>query len=124
MELDKAIKELFPSAEPGRDFVLQDDGAGPYIKKWNLKDQQGNPVPQPTQTEIEDAYRRYLEKKALTEYREKRRHEYPSIGDQLDCIWKALKGMGLTPNSTLGDNTPEGILARIEEIKKKYPKPR
>ncbi len=122
MELYHAIKELFPEAEAERDFVLQDDGKGPYIREWNVKDVNGNPVPEPTQTELEQAYQRYLEKKALTEYRDKRKREYPAVGDQLDTLWKALRGMGLLADPTLDENTPEGMLARIEAVKAKYPK--
>ncbi len=118
MELYHAIKELYPDAEEGKDFVLQDDGKGPRIKVWRYKN-----TPQPTQTELEAAYQQYLQKKALTEYREKRATEYPHLGDQLDAIWKALKAMGLTSDPLKDGNTPEGMLARIEAIKQKYPKP-
>ncbi len=123
MELDKAIGELFPQAVAGVDFVLEDDGKGPYIKEWNLKDLQGNPIPRPTQAELESAYQSYLQRRALTEYRIKRAREYPSLGDQLDCMWKALRSMGLTSDPLKDANTPEGMLARIEEVKAKYPKP-
>lgn len=47
------------------------------------------------------------------DYAEKRRAEYPPIGDQLDTIWKALAS---TPN-------PPPMLAQIQAIKSKYPKP-
>lgn len=123
MDLYFAIKELFPQAEAERDFVLQSDGGGQYIKEWNLKDATGNPIPQPTQAELEGAYQSYLQKKALTEYRVRRAREYPSLGDQLDCIWKALKALGIQPDAAAGANTPEGMLSLIESIKQKYPKP-
>ena len=123
MELYHAIKELYPNAEPDVDFVLQDDGNGAYIREWRVKAEDGSPVPEPSREELEQAYRRYLEKRALTEYREKRRQEYPPSGDQLDCIWKALSSMGLTPDPAGGENTPEGMLARILMVKEKYPKP-
>ncbi len=122
MELYHAIKELFPQAETPRDFLLQDDGQGAYIKEWRVKDSSGNPIPRPTRTELEAAYKSYLDKKALTEYRRLRAREYPSIGDPLDTLWKALKGMGLVADATLDGNTPEGMLARVEAVKNKYPK--
>ncbi|MDH1055581.1 XkdW family protein [Aquipseudomonas alcaligenes] len=31
-----AIKQLFPKAVAGTDFLLRDDGEGPFIAQWNL----------------------------------------------------------------------------------------
>jgi hypothetical protein len=42
-------------------------------------------------------------------YVEKRRMEYPPIGDQLDALWK-------------GGAEAEAMKAKIQEIKAKYPK--
>lgn len=42
-----ALTALFPSAVPLVDFVVRDDGSGPYIAVWNLE------APQPSQQEIE-----------------------------------------------------------------------
>ena len=42
-------------------------------------------------------------------YAEKRRKEYPSIGDQLDALWKG------------GDAAAE-MLAKVQAVKNKYPK--
>lgn len=43
-------------------------------------------------------------------YRESRRIEYPSIGDQLDALWK-------------GGQAATDMLAKVQAIKTKYPKP-
>lgn len=43
-------------------------------------------------------------------YREQRANEYPSIGDQLDALWKG------------GDDAAE-MLAKVQAVKAKYPKP-
>lgn len=120
MELYHAIKELVPDAVEGRDFIIQDDsdGKGPYIKVWRHKT-----APKPTRTKLKTAYQNYLAKKAATEYRIKRATEYPPIGDQLDTIWKYLKSLGVTPDPNAGTNTVNGMLAKIEEVKSKYPKP-
>lgn len=45
-----------------------------------------------------------------TEYQRLRAPEYPSIGDQLDALWKG------------GDAATE-MLARVQAVKTKYPKP-
>lgn len=43
-------------------------------------------------------------------YREKRAREYPSIGDQLDAIWK-------------GGAALDEMRAKVTVVKAKYPKP-
>ena len=43
-------------------------------------------------------------------YRDKRRPEYPSVGDQLDALWK-------------GGQAAADMLEQIQAIKDKYPKP-
>ena len=47
---------------------------------------------------------------AANEYKPKRQAEYPSIGDQLDALWK-------------GGDTAKAMLAQIQAVKTKYPKP-
>lgn len=47
---------------------------------------------------------------AATEYARNRALEYPSIGDQLDALWK-------------GGEAAEEMLARVQAVKAKYPKP-
>ena len=42
-------------------------------------------------------------------YIEKRQAEYPSIGDQLDALWK-------------GGAEAEAMLAKVQAVKQKYPK--
>ncbi len=118
MELDGAIKTLFPNAVNGIDYVLQDDGKGPYIKRWNLPD------PKPTQTELVQAEKAYVAKRTATAYKKKRRKEYPPVEDQLDALWKALEAAGLvTEDPAQPENDPRGMLAKIKAIKAKYPKP-
>ena len=48
--------------------------------------------------------------KQADEYKFKRAAEYPSIGDQLDALWKG------------GDAAAE-MLAKVQAVKTKYPKP-
>lgn len=47
---------------------------------------------------------------AKTEYQRQRAAEYPTVGDQLDALWKG------------GDSAAE-MLAQVQAIKAKYPKP-
>ena len=46
----------------------------------------------------------------IPDYYAKRRAEYPSIGDQLDAFWK-------------GGDDATAMLAKIQAVKDKYPKP-
>lgn len=43
-------------------------------------------------------------------YQQQRASEYPPIGDQLDALWK-------------GGDAAEEMLARVQAVKTKYPKP-
>lgn len=42
-------------------------------------------------------------------YRDKRKAEYPAIGDQLDALWK-------------GGDAATAMLAQVQAVKAKYPK--
>ena len=64
-------------------------------------DAEGNPV-----AYDKDAVQAYVDAHA---YIAKRQAEYPSIGDQLDALWKG------------GDAQAE-MLAKVQAIKTKYPK--
>ena len=65
-------------------------------------DEQGNPV-----TYNEATVQAYIDSQA---YIENRQREYPPIGDQLDALWKG------------GDAAAE-MLAKVQAVKTKYPKP-
>lgn len=45
-DLWKGLAHLFPNARHLAGYVLQDDGAGPYIAQWDL------PEPQPTEAQL------------------------------------------------------------------------
>jgi hypothetical protein len=47
---------------------------------------------------------------AATEYQRQRAAEYPPIGDQLDALWK-------------GGEVAAAMLAQVQAVKAKYPKP-
>lgn len=78
-------------------------------------------------------YKRISDKQAVYEpiqyskpdYVSLRLHEYGLIpfGDQLDAILKFALAQGLQPDINKGQDTPEGLAARILAIKAKHPKP-
>lgn len=53
-------------------------------------------------------------REAAKTYKDRRREEYPPIGDQLDIIWKVL--------DVSGDTEAQAMKDQIEAIKVKYPK--
>jgi hypothetical protein len=85
----KAIYTLYPQV------VTIDDGAGAF-------DAQGN------QVEIDEAaVAAWVDPNA---YKDQRAKAYPSIGDQLDALWK-------------GGEAAAEMLARVQVVKTEYPKP-
>jgi hypothetical protein len=87
-----------------KEVFLQDDGQGAYIKDWNIAD-----TPKPTDEQLERFEKEAQAKLNLSEIHDKRRFEYPSIGDQLDALFHA----GVFPAE---------MAARIQAVKDKYPK--
>ena len=85
----KAIYKLYPTV------VTIDDGAGAF-------DAQGNQV-----TIDMTLVNAWVDPDT---YKYNRVKEYPSIGDQLDALWKG------------GDAAAE-MLAKVQAVKTKYPKP-
>ena len=103
-----AIHRLYPNARPGLDFQVKKEGGKLAIAEWLL------PTPQPTPEELEQAMAEYREEQQSQAYREAREAEYPSIGDQLDALYKARHGDA----SELA-----AIDARIAEVKGRHPRP-
>ena len=64
-----------------KDFVLQNDGDGTYIKEW-FSDK-----PRPTTADIETAHAEWQVEYDAQEYARNREAEYPSVADQLDKIY-------------------------------------
>ena len=64
----------------------------------------------PTEEEVEAEVARLQAEYDAKEYQRQRVPEYPSIGDQLDAIWK-------------GGDSYDAMLAKVMAIKDKYPKP-
>lgn len=69
---------------PNKDFVLQDDGDGVYIKEWN------SASPQPTEAEIEVAHAEWEAEHAATQYQRDRAAEYPSIEAIVVALWEGV----------------------------------
>lgn len=98
MILIQAIKNLKPNSE----WVLNGDSYNDL--QWLSADTK------PTKKQIDAEIKKIETSIKLNEYKQKRQQEYPSIGDQLDSLFKA----GVFP---------EEMAAQIQTVKDKYPKP-
>ena len=89
------------------DFIVQDDGSGPYIKEWK------SASPQPSDSDIETAHAAW----EAEAYARTRADAYPSIGDQLDMLWHAIDA-----DTTLKSNYADFHTA-LKAVKDANPKP-
>jgi hypothetical protein len=94
--IDKAIILLRPNAK----WILRDNDL-----EWL-----DNEHTKPTEAEIAAEVARLQAEYERNEYQRKRAPEYPPIGDQLDALWK-------------GGEDAEEMLAKVQAVKAKYPKP-
>lgn len=107
-ELCIAVHRLFPNAVAWVDFQIVDEGNGAFLSEWFL------PAPKPSADQLRAALADYKAEEDSTEYHDARLSEYPSIGDQLDALYKARQG----------DATElREIDARIHATKNRHPKP-
>ena len=98
MNLFNRVRKLRPDVSVD-DYVIQDDGSGPYIAVWNSSENK------PTDEEIAGQN----DTPATADYAQNRQVNYPDIGDQLDDLYK--KGA-----------FSDDMAAKIKAVKDKYPK--
>ena len=112
---NKAIQNIFPDAGysiEGTDYSTlgfntgTTTSNGTAIYSWTTDENYSGP----TEQEILTEYQKLVEEYENNQYQRQRAPEYPDIKDQLDAIWK-------------GGDSYEEMLARIIEVKVKYPKP-
>ena len=106
MSISKALKTL--GFDPINDFILQDDGDGAYIAKWN------SASPQPTEAEIETARAEWQAEHNATQYQRNRKAEYPSIEELVVALWENVVEERAASVISLE--------ATRQAIKNKYPK--
>ena len=94
--------------DPINDFVLQDDGAGTYIKEWK------SGSPQPSEAEIEAAHNEWQAEYDSQAYARNRQAEYPSINDLIVALWENVVEERASAVVSLE--------AKRQAVKTKYPK--
>lgn len=97
------IQDAINSLRPGAQWHL----VGTQYSGLNWLDEEQT---KPTQQEIETKLVELQVEWEQSEYQRLRKPEYPSIGDQLDALWK-------------GGAAAESMLALVQAVKTKYPKP-
>jgi hypothetical protein len=107
MSIARGLKHL--GFTPNEDFVLQDDGAGAYIKEWL------SGSPQPSDDEIATAQTAH----GALAYARTRESAYPSIGDQLDMLWHAID----SDNWTAAKVKTTDFYTQLKTVKDANPKP-
>lgn len=85
MNLSTILKLKFPEADMSKDIIVQDDGQGPYIAKWDVA-----LGAKPTQADLDLLAIELAPVKQAQDTRQNRRNEYPAMGDQLDMLYKAM----------------------------------
>ena len=91
------------------DYVLQDDGAGAYIRVWS------SASPQPSEAEIETAHAEWQAEYDAQDYARHRQAEYPSIDDLIVALWENVVEERASAVISLE--------ADRQAVKTKYPKP-
>jgi hypothetical protein len=95
----EAIISLYPNCT----FTLNGDTYDGLV--WH-----DETIPKPTEQELAEESERIEVELARNIYQRRRKAEYPSIGDQLDALWK-------------GGTALEEMAGKIQQVKEKYPKP-
>ena len=109
IDVTKALESLVPNAEWALDGpeIVWSAATGELRATnltWYSKD-----IPQPSKSQIDAELVRLQTEYNADEYQRQRKLEYPSIGDQLDALWK-------------GGEAAAEMLALVQAVKNKYPK--
>ena len=91
MNISDILLLKFPQINLTSQVVIQDDGHGAYISKWD-----NSLGSQPTQADLDQWALELAPIKATQDARQSRRENYPAIGDQLDMLYKAMDS-GILP---------------------------
>lgn len=110
MNLAELLLLKFPTIDLIKNVVVQNDGQGDYIKKWDF-----TLGPLPTTEDLSRWENELTPIKELETIRELRKQAYPAIGDQLDALYKAMEN-GILPKV-------DGFYDQIKLVKESFPKP-
>jgi len=69
---------------PEKDFVMRDDGDGPYIEDWRSSSDR------PTMADMEAAHTEWKTEHDAQAYARKRKAEYPSVDELVVALWEGV----------------------------------
>jgi len=115
--LAQIIMQLYPEADPLRNFIVQDDGDGiHYIAHWDVPG-----VEKPSEEEILAKKDSIMTQFVNSQVTRERASEYPSVGDQLDAILKQLKHMKEEDKIELVADLDK-VMTQWLDVKEQHPK--
>lgn len=109
-DLGLMLRHLFPDLQPGVDYIVQDDGKGPYLKEWNTT---------VTRPKLKASMDKFLENKTKEKFQvsHTRASQMPTLKSQVEVIMKILKTMNID------DPEFQAIDAQIQQVKTNNPYP-
>lgn len=84
-QLASLIAQARVGLNPATDFTVQDDGDGPYLSAW------ANQMTIPTEVELRLAIAAVTSAQAINEVMLKRWQDEPTVRQQLDMLYTAMK---------------------------------
>ncbi len=115
MNLKELMDLKYPIESEAGIIKMGNRGDGWFIAEWHLD------IPQPTEEEIRSWEPELIKVKDVIETREKRRQEYPAIGDQLDAILKYIEQKRLNGEDLLPNPDLDAIIDNWRAVKVKHP---
>jgi hypothetical protein len=104
------IKELYPHLEPLKDFILQDDGEGPYIKEWFSEESR------PTKEELADVKVTAIKAPLISEIKRIASEKILAIAPD----WKQRNMIARSVELLTLDPTDESVIAERAAMKAAY----
>lgn len=108
MSLFYKIKCIYPDITE-RDFKLQNDGSGDYIKEWY-----STVYTKPNSKQLEDVSTAALKLYHVTRTRNLRAAAYPSMADQIGALMKMVDKSTASPELL-------ALVEKVEAVKAEYP---
>lgn len=108
MEIQDILRLKFPDADFKKDVIIQDDGNGAYIKRWNLL------APQPTQENLND-----WEEEVSTLYQQE---QFNAVNKEVllqleEIDKKSIRALRVNDSPRLEELEAQAVLLRQQLIK-------
>jgi hypothetical protein len=112
------IEYLYPNAIPLDDFIVYDDGKNVIIKLWKVKDENGDPIPKPSQQILETnelPAAKFIKKILFKQYA---RNEVAAFDDQTIQHRDQKETDGVTPD--LSEAEYQQVLSTKQDVRAEF----